>query len=132
MNKERILQIADDIEHGLVTIDMGSYANNRRIYTPDEADKLDLDDFYELTYEEALHTCGTTMCIAGYTVARYEPHVSVGSGRIVSRAVEILGITETHADYLFYGHSSNEQRDAPLVLRDFVATGGEVTWDNYP
>ena len=79
MNRERILRIADDIEHS------ASFDQSNRLY------------------------CGTPCCIAAYAIARYAPErfASLKSGLFDSGVwqevgMEVLDIGEDTADKMFY------------------------------
>ena len=51
-----------------------------------------------------LTTCGTVACIAGYTVAIFEPNNDIFG--IAKTAGNILEISNQEADYIFMGHWS--------------------------
>ena len=53
---------------------------------------------------EYLTTCGTVACIAGYTVAIFEPNNYIFD--IAKTAGNILEISNQEADYIFLGHWS--------------------------
>lgn len=121
MNVENILKVADAIEqHSIPDLgfNMGGFVSTSR---PDLSN----------------HGCGTTACIAGWTVAVIcgQTLLPRWQGDIEHDAIEALSIDEDVADALFF--PSNEEQnldvrktptDAVRTLRHLAATG-EVNWD---
>lgn len=67
---------------------------------------------WETKFREALETCGTAYCIAGYigqlVDPRYEKTTWVGNTHVSIAAEEALGITHEQADRLFSGGNTIE------------------------
>lgn len=51
--------------------------------------------------EDILHTCGTSACIAGWTVSLFKTPDNDGYGEIPHLAQELLGLTDNEARILF-------------------------------
>ncbi len=82
------------------------------------------------------HTCGTSACIAGWTVLLYSDSPTSGVG-VATEAARLLELPETKANALFYGYMSNggqvelskiTQKQAVTTLERLLATG-DVRWD---
>lgn len=126
MNRDRVLQVADAIEHraaDAVGFNMGvGYS---------EEGEGDFDSYPDHEYRH----CKSVGCIGGWTNLLFESGgYSHGDLYAAQRALEL---TDTEAEDLFYGtrHNADNLRSitpeyAVAVLRDFAATG-QVRWDYY-
>lgn len=55
------------------------------------------------TAEEYLTTCGTAACIAGYTIAIFDPEAQIDYTFPASQATQILQLSEMDATHIFSG-----------------------------
>lgn len=78
---------------------------------------------YEST-PDAVGTCGTTLCVAGWT--QLFTTGEVGMCDLIGKAGDLLGLDEDSADDLF--HLSERQVKSALAI---LAAGKSVNWDAY-
>ena len=117
MNRERILEIADDIE-----------------FNGDYRPTFQMDLFFEAghLWKDKGDWCNTSGCIAGYVCTLKLPNFSL-AGDHETDAARWLGLSDSEAADLFFAHYSGipiEQITAKMAvvcLRAFAASG-EVDW----
>lgn len=118
MNKRKVLKLANFIERqGFKTLG------------------FNMDVFYDtVEYNEDFsgHGCGTVACVAGWCVAMEhglkEFNTSTDKHMADDKARDMLGLTDTQADDLFYELDQGKtDKDAAKVLRHLAETG-KVDW----
>ena len=97
MNFEKLQIVRDTIASNPEHFNMEDYLTLSKYIT---------DEDYEIpeTAGEYISTCSTVACIAGYTVAIFEPNHDIFC--IAKTAGNILKISNQEADYIFMGHWS--------------------------
>ena len=93
MNFEKLQIVRDAIASNPKHFNMGNFLGS----TSDDVEMPDCAGEY-------LTTCGTVACIAGYTVAIFEPNHDIFN--IAKTAGKILEISNGEAGYIFLGHWS--------------------------
>lgn len=138
MNKDKILAVADAIEKLAVNgnpipglgFNMAGWA-------------AEVDEEGPQFIDRSKHGCGTTACIAGWTVAleaRVTPAklMNIGNIEIAEMAEQILGLDSYTATALFYSYGRNRNlemeeitpEEAVAVLRNLAETG-DVDWGKF-
>lgn len=132
MNRERILEVADEIEK----LDPERFDMSNFITAPGQEFPSSTSAARVLE-KEPEHWCNTAGCIAGHTVLMFMEKSAIIDA-LKKHAVDdcaqaILGLDDYTAGILFYGHPRLDlervsQRQAAATLRNLVETG-EVNWD---
>lgn len=86
------------------------------------------------TAEEYLTTCGTAACIAGYTIAIFDPEAQIDYTFPASQAAQILQLSEMDATHIFSGswslnNLSNISPEEALWYLDGVIRTKDVYWN---
>ena len=103
-------------------------------------ERFNMADFFSTTSNDAempdyagefLTTCGTVACIAGYTVAIFEPNHGIFC--IAKTARSILKISENAANYIFFGkwslnNLSDISVEETLWYLDGVLKTKDIRW----
>lgn len=128
MNKERLLELADLLETEKVAkhFDMNKYFAGP-----------DIIRMSAYNLGDALDNCKAVACIAGWTVAKFDPKTPIKYGEVKERAQELLDITEESANALFtpdqefVSWKSISPSDAARAVRTLAETGS-VDWSWHP
>jgi hypothetical protein len=127
MNRENILKVADAIENATLAKEQGLGFNMLDFFAEDRYDPTG--------HDHTGHECGTTACIAGWTVAMEvgKKIQNMTTTEIRTTAQRILGLSDSEVSDLFYAYGSLrfighiKPKEAATVLRHFAKTG-YVDW----
>ena len=121
MNFEKLQIVRDTIASNPEHFNMGNFLDTigNNVKMPNRAG-------------EFLTTCGTVACIAGYTVAIFEPNHN--RFHIAKTAGNILEISNEEADYIFLGYwslnnLSNISVEETLWYLDGVLRTKDIQWN---
>jgi len=142
MNKERMHMVADAIrkEQFNLTFDMGEWCELPPLLQMERDtndNQIEESKIYNSKKKE--YACGTSACVAGFTVAIFKPVIfrsklTSYDGAISTQAQKILELTDVEADDLFYGRGPGmdkindlHRKDVPAAL-DWMAENNTVDW----
>ena len=121
MNFEKLQIVRDTIASNPEHFNMGNFLDTigNNVKMPNRAG-------------EFLTTCGTVACIAGYTVAIFEPNHGIFC--IAKTARSILKISENAANYIFFGkwslnNLSDISVEETLWYLDGVLKTKDIQWN---
>ena len=125
MNKERLLELADLLETEKVAKhwDMDNYF-------VDEGSRMNRK------LGTLLDNCGAAACIAGWSIAKFDPDTPINYSEVKDRAASILDMDWDDASALFTPETVTtwtkiSPTDAAQTIRSYVETG-VVDWSWHP
>lgn len=116
-NKELLLRVRDEILAHPEHFDMAWWAYHPKVDGIETFEELD----GEIASDLQAHACGTSACIAGWTVLLSETGLESNEDYLEVAAIEALGIDSRSANILFFSRQWPDSLQA--LYRDALATG---------